>query len=73
MATLAEVEPVTVVPLPPDEQARWDATMAAEHPLGFRRAFGAHQRYWIRGQFGGQPVILEALLSKKGNGSNRIV
>jgi len=62
VATLAELQPVTVVPVPPDEQASWDATMAHQHPLGFRRAFGAHQRYWIRGQCGGRPVILGALL-----------
>jgi hypothetical protein len=62
VATLAELQPVTVEPVPPNEQAVWDATMAQQHPLGFRRAFGAHQRYWIHGQFGGRPVILGALL-----------
>lgn len=36
--------------------------MAAEHAQGFRRAFGAHQRYWIRGRVQGQPVILGGLL-----------
>ena len=36
--------------------------MAKHHPLGFQRAFGAHQRYWIRGELGGEQVILGALL-----------
>lgn len=48
--------------MPTDEQAAWDATMAAEHAQGFRRAFGAHQRYWIHGQFAGERVVLGALL-----------
>ncbi|MCY0903281.1 MAG: hypothetical protein OWU32_14065, partial [Firmicutes bacterium] len=51
---LAAVRPVTVEPVPSEEQARWDATMAHHHELGFQRAFGAHQRYWIYGQVGGQ-------------------
>ncbi len=62
VASLAAVRPVTVEPVPAEEQATWDATMAQHHPLGFRRAFGAHQRYWIRGQWRGQPVTLGALL-----------
>ena len=53
---------MTVAPVPPEEQPVWDATMAAEHGMGFRRAFGAHQRYWSHGQFEGRPVILGALL-----------
>ena len=59
---LADVRAVTVEPVPGDEQAVWDATMAAQHALGFRRAFGAHQRYWICGQVGGGRAILGALL-----------
>jgi len=62
VARLADVRPVTVAPVPASEQPVWDATMAAEHAQGFRRAFGAHQRYWIYGQFEGQPVILGGLL-----------
>jgi len=62
VAGLVEVRPVTVEPVPPDEQRLWDATVAAEHAQGFRRAFGAHQRYWIRGRFQGQPVVLGGLL-----------
>jgi len=44
---LGAVQPVTVEPVPANEQPMWDATMAEHHPLGYRRAFGAHQRYWI--------------------------
>ena len=62
VASLADVRPVTVEPVPPEERPLWDATVAAEHAQGFRRAFGAHQRYWIRGRFQGQPVILGGLL-----------
>lgn len=53
VARLADVRPVTVDPVPPDEQPLWDATVEAEHAQGFRRAFGAHQRYWIHGRFQG--------------------
>lgn len=60
--TLAEVRPVTVEPVPAQEQAVWDATVAAHHALGFQRAFGAHQRYWIYGQVRGQRQILGGLL-----------
>ena len=62
VGTLDRLRPVTVEPVPPEEQAVWDATVAQHHPLGFRRAFGAHQRYWIRGEGGGQRVTLGALL-----------
>jgi hypothetical protein len=62
VASLDELRPVTVEPVPPQEQAVWDATVARYHPLGFQRAFGAHQRYWIRGELGGQRVTLGALL-----------
>lgn len=53
---------MTVEPAPPGEQAVWDATVAEYHALGFRRAFGAHQRYWICGELDGQRIILGALL-----------
>jgi transposase len=62
VAALADVRPVSVEPVPGHEQAVWDATMAAHHAQGFRRAFGAHQRYWIYGQVAGQRVILGGLL-----------
>ena len=61
-ASLAEVRPVRVEPVASEEQPVWDATMAKYHPMGFRRAFGAHQRYWIYGTVGGEPVVLGALL-----------
>ena len=61
-ARLGDLRPVTVEPVSAAEQASWDATMAKHHPLGFERAFGAHQRYWICGQLAGEPVILGALL-----------
>lgn len=61
-ARLARLRPVTVEPVPPDEQPVWDATMAQYHPMGFRRAFGAHQRYWIYGTVGGERVVLGAFL-----------
>jgi len=62
VATLGVVRPVTVEPVSPGGQAVWDATMALHHALGSPRAVGAHQRYWIRGEVGGQRVILGALL-----------
>lgn len=61
-ADLRAVRPVTVEPVPAGEQAVWDATMATYHPLGYRRAFGAHQRYWIHGQLDGQRRVLGGFL-----------
>jgi len=60
--SLSELRPVTVEPTPPDEQALWDATMAQYHPLGFRRAFGAHQRYWIWATLNRQRTVVGLLL-----------
>ena len=62
LAALGEVQPVCVEPVPPEQQAAWDATVAAHHALGFQRAFGAHQRYWIYVTVDGQKVIAGALL-----------
>jgi hypothetical protein len=62
VASLEEVRPVTVQPVPSEEQSVWDATMAHHHPLGFQRAFGAHQRYWIHGTVDGERVVLGAFL-----------
>ncbi|MGB9663231.1 MAG: Druantia anti-phage system protein DruA [Moorellaceae bacterium] len=47
-AKLQEVAPVTIDPVTDWERADWNATMAAYHPLGYSRAIGAQQRYWIR-------------------------
>ena len=60
--SLKSIRPVTVLPVPPEEQSLWDATMAEYHPFGFQRAFGAHQRYWIYGHMNGEKVILGAFL-----------
>lgn len=61
-APLSELQPVTVEAVASEEQPVWDATMAHHHPLGFQRAFGAHQRYWIYGTVGGKRVVLGAFL-----------
>lgn len=47
-AQLQEVFPVTLDPVTPEERADWNATMATYHPLGYLRAIGAQQRYWLR-------------------------
>ncbi len=60
--SLKTIRPVTVLPVPSEEQSLWDATMAEHHPFGFQRAFGAHQRYWIYGHVSGKKVILGAFL-----------
>lgn len=59
---LRALRPVTVEPVPSEEQTLWDATMAVYHPFGFKRAFGAHQRYWIYGHVGGKKVVVGAFL-----------
>ncbi len=61
-ADLRDVRPISVVPVPPEEQSVWDATVATHHPFGFQRAFGAHQRYWIYGHINDEKVILGAFL-----------
>lgn len=68
---LAEVRPITVEPVPAGEQAVWDATVAAQHALGFQRAFGEHQRYWIYGEVDGSREVLGALLYICGVGAQR--
>ena len=56
---LSSLRPVTVEPVPLEEQPLWNATMTAHHPLGYRTPFGAHQRYWIRSK---ENQILGAIL-----------
>lgn len=59
---LSSVRPITVELVPADEQPVWDATVAEYHPLGYRRAFGAHQRYWICSGAPGVPRVLGGFL-----------
>ncbi|MEW6426359.1 MAG: Druantia anti-phage system protein DruA, partial [Bacillota bacterium] len=59
---LKQYLPVTVDPVPVEEQHLWNATVAAYHPLGYRQPFGAHQRYWIHSRAEGKVEILGALL-----------
>ncbi len=61
-ASLRDVSPVTVEPVKPEERVDWNATMATYHPLGFKRAIGAHQRYWIRVQGSEGPQVVGAML-----------
>jgi hypothetical protein len=61
-SSLKDIRPVTVEPVPSEEQTLWDATMATYHPFGFKRAFGAHQRYWIYGHVDGKKVVVGAFL-----------
>lgn len=61
-STMNALRPITVEPVPQEEKSLWDATMAAHHPFGFERAFGAHQRYWIYGHVDGNKVVVGAFL-----------
>lgn len=61
-APLRAVQPVRLVPVEEADQPVWAATMATYHPLGYQRAFGARQQYWIVSQAGPEPVRLGSLL-----------
>ena len=61
-APLAALQPITVTPVSAMDEPIWNATMATYHPLGFQRAFGARQRYWIESQAGTEPIRLGGLL-----------
>jgi hypothetical protein len=61
-AALRVLRPVRVEPVPLEEGPAWNAMMATYHPLGFRRAFGAQQKYWVRAEVGGAPCILGGLM-----------
>ncbi len=61
-AHLASLRPVTLDEVSPDERRVWNASVAAYHPLGYRRPIGAHQRYWIRARHGDERIIVGALL-----------
>ncbi len=60
--SLADLRPITLDPVLPEDYPLWNATMAAYHPLSYRRPIGAHQRYWIRGQGKTERVILGLML-----------
>jgi hypothetical protein len=46
--TVREIAPVAVTPVTATaEMRRWNAYVERYHPLGFRRPFGAHQRYFV--------------------------
>lgn len=50
VGSVRDVEPVTVEPvLYRGDIALWNAYVQRYHPLGYKRPFGAHQRYFIRG------------------------
>lgn len=61
-APLSAVQPIAVAPVPREEDPMWNATMATYHPLGFQRAVGARQRYWIWSHAGPEPIRLGGLL-----------
>ena len=47
--TVGEWEPLVVLPAGERERGLWNEYVHRYHPLGYQRAFGAHQRYFIRG------------------------
>jgi len=59
---LSRLRPITVEPVPYEENGVWNSTVATYHPMSFQRPFGAHQRYWIYGMAGGKRQVLGALL-----------
>jgi hypothetical protein len=61
-ASLPDLKPIRVVPVLEEERLAWNATMATYHPLGYQRAFGARQHYWIVSEAGSTPVRLGGLL-----------
>jgi hypothetical protein len=61
-APLAALGPIRVEPVSDEDRPAWNAMLAAYHPLGFRRACGAQQRYWVREQTPAGPRILGGLL-----------
>lgn len=50
---LSDVKPITLLPADsPEEKQLWNEYVERHHPLGYKRPFGVHQRYFIVG--GGQ-------------------
>jgi hypothetical protein len=63
VASLAEVKPIKLIPLVSEEERlAWNATIAKYHPLGYQRAFGARQHYWIVSEAGLVPRRLGGIL-----------
>jgi hypothetical protein len=62
--SLAALQPIRVLPVgsTDEEKISWNATMATYHPLGYQRAFGARQHYWIVSEAGPKPQRLGGLL-----------
>ena len=53
--TVRDHAPIEVVPVRAQEQMRlWNEYVERYHPLGFKRPWGAHQRYFIKGRGGRQ-------------------
>jgi len=61
-ATLREIGPVRVEPVETEDGPTWNAMMAVYHPLGYRRVFGAQQKYWIRYTVDGETRVLGGLV-----------
>ena len=61
-APLRALQPITLVPVATADRPAWAATMATYHPLGYQRAYGARQQYWIVSQARSEPVRLGGLL-----------
>jgi len=61
-AALRDIQPIRVEPVLAEEGPTWNAMMTTYHPLGFRRAFGAQQKYWVHTEAGGAHRVLGGLL-----------
>lgn len=61
-ASLHGMQPIAVTPVGEADLPTWNATMATYHPLGYQRAFGARQPYWILSHAGSEPIRLGGLL-----------
>ncbi|MHB2021614.1 MAG: Druantia anti-phage system protein DruA [Candidatus Xenobia bacterium] len=59
---LHAIQPVRVEPVPAEDGPEWNAMMAVYHPRGFRRAFGAQQKYWVWDEATGSRRVLGGLL-----------
>ena len=57
-AALTAIQSVRVEPVLADERLAWNAVMDTYHPLGFRRACGAQQKYWVQDESTGRVRVL---------------